>query len=146
MDAYTPFPVPDLADALGFRKTNVPLVDASRRPPGRAVGLSVAVLDHVIAYPVNVGGRPLHSWPSFIVVTFEMTVLFAGLAALFGMLGLNGLPMPFHPVFNVERFAFASRDRFFLCIEATDPRFDLQNTRQFLRDPNRHFVEEVPNS
>jgi hypothetical protein len=145
MDAYTPFPVPDLAEALGFHKTNVPLVTLVG---GILGGLTAYLLQYwinVIAYPVNVGGRPLHAWPAFIIVTFEMTVLFAGLASLFGMLALNGLPMPFHPVFEVERFAFATRDRFFLCIEAADARFDLQNTRAFLEGLNPHFVVEVPN-
>ncbi len=98
----------------------------------------------VITYPINVGGRPLHSWPAFIVVTFEMTILFAGLAAVLGMLALNGLPMPYHPVFNVPRFAFATKDRFFLMIFSTDPKFNPVDTRRFLEGLSPRSISEVP--
>lgn len=144
MDAYSPFPIEEVSDALGFHKTRVPLVVLVG---GILGGVSAYLLQwwiNTISYPLNIGGRPLHSWPSFIIVTFEMTVLFAGLAALFGMLALNGLPMPYHPVFNVPRFAMATRDRFFLCIESSDPRFDRESTRKFLEGLNPHGVEEVP--
>jgi hypothetical protein len=97
-----------------------------------------------VSYPVNVGGRPYHSWPSFIVVTFELTILFSVLAAVFGMLALNGLPMPYHPVFNVERFAFASRDRFFLIIFSSDPMYSSAETRAFLESLGPRSVSEVP--
>ena len=98
----------------------------------------------VISYPVNVGGRPYHSWPSFIIVTFEMTILFGAISAVFGMLALNGLPMPYHPVFNVPRFAFATKDRFFLIVFSTDPKYDAQGTRQFLESLGPQSISEVP--
>ncbi len=145
MDAYSPFPIEEAADALGFHKTRVPLVVLVGGILGGGAGYLLQWWINVIAYPLNVGGKPMHAWPSFIVVTFEMTVLFAGLAALFGMLALNGLPMPYHPLFNVPRFAMASRDRFFLCIEAADPKFDPESTRAFMESLQPHgTVLEVP--
>ncbi len=145
MDAYSPFPVEEASEALGFHKDRVALVCLVG---GILGGVSAYLLQYwinTIAYPLNIGGRPFHSWPAFIIVTFEMTVLFAGIAVFFGMMGMNGLPMPHHPVFNSTRFTAASRDRFFLCIEATDPRFDLDSTRRFLEGLNPTAVEEVPN-
>jgi len=97
----------------------------------------------VVSFPINVGGRPLHSWPSFIIITFELTILFAALATVLGLLGLCGLPMPYHPVFNVPRFALASRDRFFLCIESRDPLFDRHGTADFLSSLDPREVSEV---
>jgi hypothetical protein len=97
----------------------------------------------VVSFPINVGGRPLHSWPSFIIITFELTILFAALATVLGLLGLCGLPMPYHPVFNVPRFALASRDRFFLCIESRDPLFDRHDTADFLSGLDPREVTEV---
>ncbi len=146
MDAYSPFPIEEAADALGFHKSRVPLVTLIGGILGGSAGYLLQWWINTIAYPLNVGGKPMHAWPSFIVVTFEMTVLFAGLSAIFGMLALNGLPMPYHPLFNVPRFAMASRDRFFLCIEAADPKFDLIATRQFLEslEPHAGAVLEVP--
>jgi Alternative complex III, ActD subunit len=143
MDAYTPFPVEELAEALGFHDKWVPLVVLGG---GIAGGLSAYGLEYwvsVIAYPLNVGGRPPHSWPAFIPVTFELTVLFAAFAAVIGMLLLNGLPRPYHPVFNAPRFALATRDRFFLCIEAGDPKFDRTATRRFLEGLAPREVTEV---
>jgi hypothetical protein len=111
---------------------------------GLAAGWGLQYWTSVVAYPLNIGGRPYNSWPAFVVPTFETTVLFASLAAVLGMLALNGLPRPHHPVFDVPGFSAASRDRFFLCIEADDPKFDRAATREFLRGLGAAAVEEVP--
>ena len=106
-------------------------------------GFALAYWTSVIDYPINVGGRPFNSWPAFIPVVFETTILFAATSAVLGMLGLNGLPQPYHPVFNVERFAMASRDRFFLCIETRDPLFDHDDTWRFLQRHAPRTITEV---
>ena len=116
IDAYSPFPIEGLAEAIGFHHDEVPLVVLIGGIIGGLTGYLMQYWISVVNYPVNVGGKPYHSWPSFIIVTFEMTILFAGISAVFGMLALNGLPMPYHPVFNSPRFAFASKDRFFLIV------------------------------
>jgi hypothetical protein len=143
MDAYTPFPIHGLSDAMGFRPSKLPLVVLLGGLIGCAMALGMQWFSATIHYPLNVGGRPFASWPSFIPITFELTVLFASISAVLGMLGMNGLPMPYHPVFNAPRFAFASRDRFFLCIEARDALFDLQKTRAFLTSLGAREVVEV---
>lgn len=143
MDAYSPFPVEGLAEAIGVRRSRVPLIVLIGGILGCLGGFLLQYWVAVIDYPINIGGRPLNSWPSFIPVTFEVTILLAALSAVFGVLALNGLPMPYHPVFNVERFELASRNRFFLCIEATDPNFDLENVRRFFESVSSQGVYEV---
>jgi len=144
MDAYSPMPVEGLAEAVGFRRNLVSPLVLVGGLAGCAGGFALLWWISVIAYPHNVGGRPFNSWPAYIPVTFECTVLLAALTAVIGMLALNKLPMPYHPVFNVHSFAErASVDRFFLCIEADDPKFDLENTRAFLMELNPEEVAEV---
>ena len=143
VEAYTPFPVEGLAEAVGFRWTAVPLLTLMGGVGGGLTGFGLQYWVAAITYPINIGGRPLNSWPAFIPVTFELTVLGASIFAVFGMLALNKLPQPYHPVFNVARFAQASTDKFFLCIEARDPKFDLVETSKFLQSLHAQHVNEV---
>jgi hypothetical protein len=143
MDAYTPFPVEGLAEAIGFHQTYVPLICLIGGLMGCAGGFFLQWWPNVIGYPLNIGGRPYNSWPQFIPITFELTVLLAGLATVFGMLALNGFPEPYHPVFNAKNFELASRDKFFLCIEARDEKFEAQKTREFLLSLYAHEVSEI---
>ena len=145
MDAYTPYPIEEISEAIGFRKNYVSLVCLIGGILGGLGGYSLEYWVSVIAYPINVGGKPFHSWPAFIPVTFECTVLGAALSAVVGMLVMNGLPMPYHPVFNSPNFALASKEKFFLCLEAADPKFDLTRSRRFLEDLGPRVVTEVPN-
>ena len=143
MDAYSPFPIEELHQALGAKHTKLPLIVLIGGLIGCIGGYTLQYWSSVIAYPLNIGGKPLHSWPAFIPVTFECTILAAALSCVLGMLALNGLPMPYHPVFSVPRFALASRNRFFLCIESGDPKFDLEGTRRFLETLNPREVSTV---
>lgn len=143
MDAYSPYPVEELSEAIGFHRNRLPLLVLIGGIVGCVGGFSLCYWASAIAYPLNIGGRPLNSWPAFIPVTFECTILVAAFAAVFGMLALNGLPQPYHPVFNVERFELASRNHFFLCIEAKDPRFDTEATRAFLLSLGPSEVTDV---
>ncbi len=143
-DAYSPFPIHELFDALDAHDRRVPLFILCGGILGMLAGFGLCYWVSAIAYPLNVGGRPLNSWPSFIPVTFEVTILIASFAAVFSWIGLSGLPMPYHPVFNVPRFAkAASEDAFFLTIEATDPKFDRTRTAAFLRNLGAKEVHEV---
>ena len=143
MDAYSPIPIEELNEALGLRRTRLPALVLLGGILGGLGGYALQLWTQAVAYPLNIGGRPLHSWPQFIPVTFETTVLGAALAAFVGMWAFNKLPMPYHPVFNVPAFARASTDRFFLCIEAADKKFDPHATRRFLEGLHPVGVSEV---
>lgn len=143
MDAYSPFPIEELTEAIGFTHTKLPLIVLIGGIVGCLGGFTLCYWVSTIAYPLNIGGRPLNSWPAFIPVTFECTILLAALAAVFGMLALNGLPHPYHPVFNVPGFEEVTSNRFFLCIEARDPRFHEDATREFLQQLGARRVSDV---
>jgi hypothetical protein len=143
VDAYTPYPSEAVSEALSLRRSKLPPIVLAGGLMGGIGGYMLQYWSQIIVYPMNIGGRPIHSWPAFIVPTFECTILGAALAAVFGMLALNGLPQPYHPVFNVPRFALASRDRYFLVIEAGDPRFHREGTARLLSDLNASEVSEV---
>ena len=144
MDAYSPFPVHGLADALGRKRSKLPLLVLAGGLAGLFGGFTMQVFSAVWHYPVNIGGRPYYSWPAFLPITFETTVLCAALTAVFGMLALNGLPQPYHPVFNVRGFERASRNGFFLVVETRDPRFDIDASRRDLEQTDPRAISEVP--
>ena len=144
IDAYSPFPVEGLAEAIGFHLDLVPLITLIGGIVGGTSGFLMQYWMSVVSYPTNIGGKPYNSWPAFIVITFEMTILFAAVSAVLGMLALNGLPMPYHPVFHVPRFAFATKDRFFLIVFASDKKYEPAATRQFLEGLSPRAISEVP--
>ena len=143
LDAYTPIPVHGLAEAIDFKDKSIPWTMFLCGLLGGIVGFVLQWWVNVSAYPINIGGRPLLSWPAFIPVTFECTILFSGLGGVIGVLAFNGLPRLHHPIFNGSRIELATQDRFFLCIEATDPKFELKATREFLEGLNPFAVEEI---
>jgi Protein of unknown function (DUF3341) len=146
IDAFSPFPVEGLAEAIGFHHNRMPLIVLFGGILGGTGAFFMMWFSAVLNYPLNVGGRPLLSWPAFVPITFELTILGGALAAIFGMLSLNGLPMPHHPLFYVPDFSRASRSRFFLCIQADDPLFNLDDTRAFLASLEPRRIIDVPNN
>jgi hypothetical protein len=142
IEAYSPFPIEGLSEEMHFH-TKLPWLILAAGIVGALSGFFLQYWVSVIDYPVNIGGRPLNSWPAWIPVTFEMTVLFAGLTAVIGMIVLNGLPEPYHPVFNVRAFDLATNDHFFLTVESSDPKFDAASTAEFLKSLNPKSVHSV---
>ena len=143
VDGYSPYPIEELSEALHFHTSRLPALVLTGGIAGLLAGFGLEYWSSVIEYPMNIGGRPFFSWPAFIVPAFETTILFAAGTTVLGMLALNGLPEPYHPVFNVPGFALATRDKFFLCIEASDRKFDRQETRKFLEGLGASEVTEV---
>lgn len=144
MESYTPYPVEEAAEALRFHKTRVPLLCLLGGLAGLVTGALLEIWINVWGYPLNIRSMPLFSWPAFVVPAYEMTILISGLSAAYGMLALNGLPQLYHPLFNAPNFASgATSDKFFLCLEATDPRFELGKTREFLEQFSPVSVVEV---
>ena len=144
IDAFSPFPIHGLAEAIGFHKTRLSSIVLGMGVLGGIGGFMMCWYANVMAYPLNIGGKPINSWPAWIPITFECTILLAAFGAVFGMLALNGLPMPYHPVFNVRRFDSASRDKFFLVIQARDPQFKREEARRFLESLGPREVTDVP--
>lgn len=142
-DAFSPHPIHEIDEALGIKRSILPYLVFGGGVAGLIAGLGLQVVTHVFEYPIIVGGRPHFSLPAFVPPAYEMTILLAAFTAVFGMLFLNGLPMPYHPVFNVERFALATREKFFLVIEAADEKYDYEETRKFMESLNPQEVFDV---
>jgi hypothetical protein len=143
IDTFSPYPIEEAWEAIGHHDKRLSAIVLAGGLTGLLTGIGLQEWVSFLAYPMNIAGKPLNSWPQFIPVTFELTILFASIAAVLGMVVLNGLPMPYHPVFNVEAFERASRDRFFLLVESEDPKFDRQATADFLKGLNASEVSEV---
>lgn len=143
VDAYTPYPIEEVWEALGHHHSRLPAIVLGGGIVGALAGFGLQYWINVVYWPLNIGGRPFFSWPAFIPVTFECTILVAAISAVLGMLALNGLPQPYHPVFHSKRFALASKDRYFLCIEAADERFEADETRRFLEELEAVEVSEI---
>lgn len=143
-DAFSPYPLHEIDAALGIRKSILPYLILAGGITGLLAGLGLTYFVHVYDYPIIVGGRPHFSLPAFIPPIFELTILLAAATAVFGMLFLNGLPAPYHPVFNVPRFALATREKFFLLVEAKDPKYDYDTTKSFMESLNPQEVFDVP--
>jgi Alternative complex III, ActD subunit len=143
MEGYSPVPIEELNDIIHKKRSYLSSIVLAGGLTGMATGFALQYWASVIEFPMNVGGRPQASWPTFIIPSYELTILFSSLAAAIGMIVLNGLPQPYHAVFNVPRFSLASSDKFFLVIESTDPKFDLHSTRAFLNDLNPKGVYDV---
>jgi hypothetical protein len=143
LDAYTPFPIHELDEALKVPRTILPWLVFGGGLTGLLGGFAMQYWMSAVDYPLNIGGRPLASWPAFVIPSYEMTILFASITAVVGMIALNGLPMPYHPLFNAPNFTHASADRFFLCIETKDVKFDAAGTRKFLEGLHPLGVTDV---
>jgi Protein of unknown function (DUF3341) len=143
INGYSPYPIEELSEAIGFHHTRLPLIVLIGGVLGGLGGFFMQYWMEVVDYPLNVGGKPYNSWPAFIPITFECTILCAALAAVFGMLALNKLPQPYHPVFNAPNFALATRDRFFLVIESKDPKFDHDGVISFMQGFGPRDVSDV---
>lgn len=143
VEAYTPVPIEELNDIIHKKRTILPKLVLAGGLTGMASGFALQYWASAIEYPMNIGGRPLASWTTFIVPSYELTILFAALTAAIGMIVLSGLPMPYHPVFNVDRFSMASSDKFFLVIEARDDKFDAHKAAEFLRGTGAKGVYDV---